>query len=113
MAKEEYRIKKRVFLNRNESMTAAAVAIVEDTSGRSGSNTEEWYGVVELSLTDCYRKVTYDFYLGNQEGRAAAVYKARMLAELINGFVEALEAEIESIEARKGIKAKLKAAVGS
>ena len=114
MAKEEFRIKKRVFLNRDESMTAAAVAIVEDTSGRGGSNTEEWYhGVVELSFTDCYRKVTYDFYMGNRAGRDAALHKARKLAEVINGFVEALEAEIESIEARKNIKAKLKAAVGS
>ena len=106
----EYRIKRREFLNQNESMTAAIVAIVEDTSSYSGTDTEQFHcGVVELSMTDCYRKVTYDFYLGNKEGREEALYKARKLAEVINGFVEALEAEIESIEARKQVKAVVKA----
>ena len=103
----EYRIKRREFLNQNESMTAA---IVEDTSSYSGTDTEQFHcGVVELSMTDCYRKVTYDFYLGNKEGREESLYKARKLAEVINGFVEALEAEIESIEARKQVKAVVKA----
>ena len=108
-----YRIRKRIFLNRDPSMTAAIVAIIEDTSSYNGSDTEEWYNSsVTLALSDCFRKVTYDFNMENRAGRRQSLYKAHRMAEVINNFVEALKAEVKSIEARK-LKPKAKAATAA
>ena len=101
----KYHIRKRMFLNRELDMPAMIVAIVEDTSEHQGKSEDFYYGDISLTLSDCYRQVSYDFSLCSKVGRRAALYKIRRLAKTINAFCEALEKEVELIEAVEKPKA--------
>ncbi len=95
----KYHIKERIFLNLDLDMPAYAIAIVEDTGEHQGkSDGEFYYGDISLSLSDCYRRVTYDFNLCDKEGRKAALYKIRRIAKMFNAFREAIEKEVKLIE---------------
>lgn len=106
----KYRVKERIFLNLDLDMPAYAIAIVEDTSEHQGGSGEDfYYGDINSSLSDCYRRVTYDFNLSDKESRKAALYKARRIAKIVNAFRDALEIEvtlIESLQKPKSKKAK-------
>lgn len=97
---KKYHINERKFLNRQKDMSAHIIAIVEDTSKKHNPNDDGfYYGELDLMLSDCSRKITYDFCLCDKEGRESALYKIRLIAETINAFKEALEKECEIIEA--------------
>lgn len=102
----KYHIRKRMFLNRALDMPAMIVAIVEDTSENQGKSEDFYYGNISLTLSDCYRQVSYDFNLYDKESRRAALYKIRRIAETINVFRDALEKEVELIESVQKPKAK-------
>lgn len=103
----KYHVKERIFLNLDLDMPAYAIAIVEDTSEQQGtSDGDFYYGDISLSLSDCYRRVTYDFNLSTREGRKEALYKARRIAKIVNAFREALEKEVKLIESLQRSKAK-------
>lgn len=113
----KYHVRKRIFLNRDLDMRAFAVAIVEDTRKIPCDENESWKnGWIELVLSDCYRHVSYDFNLNTKTNRAAALYKIRKIAEIVNAVKEAIEIEARSIDERentaKTIKPKAKAAAG-
>lgn len=103
----KYHVKERIFLNFDLDMPAYAIAIVEDTSEHQGEKDEDfYYGDISLSLSDCYRRVTYDFNLSDKESRKAALYKARRIAKAVNAFRDALEKEVKLIESLQKPKSK-------
>ena len=111
----KYHVRKRIFLNRDLDMRAFAIGIVEDTRGAPTDESKAWEnGWIELVLSDCYRHVSFDFNLNTKENRANSLYKIRRIAAIVNAVREAIEAEAESIDARKIVKpkAKAKAAAG-
>ena len=108
MSKIKYHIRKRMFLNRFPDMPAFIIAIVEDT--RAIKDVEDKKrGEIELSLADCSDRVSFYFNLNTAEQRANSLLKIRRLAETINEFRRALEAEVESISKCKSSINKTKA----
>ena len=104
---KKYHIRKRMFLNRDLGMPAVIVAIVEDTSKTQGKTQDDFvYGEISLSLSDCYRQISYDFCLESKNGRKAALHKIGRIADTINAFRDALKKEIELIETLQTPKAK-------
>ena len=105
----KYHVRKRLFLNSHLDMRAFAIGIVQDTRGIPNENEDDWkWGTIELTLTDCYRQVSYDFNLSTKENRRNSLYKIRRIAAVVNEVKEAIELEAESIDARKIIKPKTK-----
>lgn len=105
----KYHVRKRMFLNRDLDMRAFAIAIVEDTREIPNDENENWKsGWIELVLSDCYRHVSFDFNLNDKESRRNSLYKIRRIALIVNAVKDAIEAEVESIDARKKVKPKTK-----
>ena len=108
----KYRVRKRMFLNRDLYMSAFIIAIVENTEDyKIDKNGGRQYGEIELSLSDCTDKISYHFSLNSAKGRRESLYKIRRLAKVINEFREAIEAEAKMIaEQEKSISNKTKTA---
>lgn len=109
----KYHVRKRIFLNRDLEMRAFAVAIVEDTRLIPNDEESGWqYGAIQLNLADCNRHVSFDFDMDTKESRRDSLYKIRRIAEVVNAVRDALEIEAKSIDERKIVKPKAKAAAG-
>lgn len=103
----KYHVEKRLFLNRDKSMSGFIVAMVEDTTHLSDDdNTARTGGYIHLSLSDCNRKIYFSFDLEDRFERAASLYKIRRMAKVINAFKDALEKEAEAIRKRPKLKNK-------
>ncbi|MBC7796247.1 MAG: hypothetical protein H7Z37_05205 [Pyrinomonadaceae bacterium] len=99
--KTKYRFRKRLFLNKELNMPAFIVGIVEDTSFYKDEG-ESWkWGTIELSLGDCYRRVSFDFSMDTREERAASLYKIKRIAKIVNAVRDAIELEAKAINARE------------
>ena len=98
----KYHVRKRLFLNRDLDMRAFAIGIVEDTREIPDSEKDDWqWGTIELTLSDCYRHISFDFSLSSKENRANSLYKIRRIAEIVNHVREAIETEAASISERE------------
>ncbi len=105
-----YHVRKRIFLNRDLEMRAFAIGIVEDTREIPDENENGWkWGKIELSLSDCYRCVSFEFNMGTKAERADSLYKIRRIAAIVNAVRDAMEIEAESINKRKAPKPQPKA----
>lgn len=102
---KKYHVKERMFLNEELDMPAFIIAIVEDTSEEQKKD-DFYYGEMTLTLSDCYRQVSYDFSLSGEESRKAALYKIRRIAKMVNAFHDALEKEAELIDSIQNPKTK-------
>lgn len=102
----KYHVRRRLFLNRDPELPAFAVGVVEDTRDMPDEDPQQsWrWGTIELSMGDCYRRVSFDFDLSTPEGRAAGLYKIRRLAEVVQAVREAIEVEAASRGARPAAK---------
>lgn len=99
---KKFHVKKRYFLNCDREMTAFVVGIVEDTREIPIEKENEWkWSKIELSLSDCNRKIYFSFDLSDAEERANSLYKIRHLAEVVNEVKDALEIEALSISKRR------------
>lgn len=97
-----YHVRKRIFLNRDKERAAFVIGIVEDTREIPNGDKDEWkWGKIELSLGDCYRRVSFEFNMDTKEERSNTLYKIRRIAEIVNAVREALEIEAESIDNRR------------
>lgn len=98
---KKYRMRERSFVDEDAWMSEHLIAIVEDSSAtpiedlRNGNNV-----MVVLTLGDCRNTVDFYFNLGSPELRQEAIAKARMFAETLTEFREALEAEVSALEDR-------------
>jgi hypothetical protein len=96
-----YHVRRREFLNENPELPAFIIAIVEDTRDIPDENEQAWkWGTVQLDFGDCYRRISFDFGLGDRVERANSLRKIRLLAEVINQVREAIELEVASRDAR-------------
>ena len=90
---QTYKYLRREFLNPAETIqTSYVLAHVEDSfSGESphGSNV--------LTISDCKRVTTFDFYLGSQVARDASIAKINLLMEILGEFRDALIQEVFEI----------------
>ncbi len=106
----KYHVRKRIFLNRDLDMRAFAIGIVQDTREIPDSEKDNWqWGIIELTLSDCYRHISFDFNLSSKENRANSLHKIRRIVEVVNAVRDALEIEAKSIEEREIVKPKAKA----
>lgn len=107
--KIKYHVRKRIFLNRHLDMKAFAIGIVQDTREIPNGTEEDWkWGEIQLTLGDCSRHVSFDFNLNTKSERKNSLHKIRRIAAIVNAVLAAIEAEAESIDARKPIKTKEK-----
>ena len=98
----KYHVRKRIFLNRDLDMRAFAIGIVQDTREIPDSEKDDWqWGTIELTLSDCYRHISFDFSLSSKENRANSLYKIKRIAEIVNHVRAAIEIEVESINERE------------
>ncbi|HLM01234.1 MAG TPA: hypothetical protein VK400_09255 [Pyrinomonadaceae bacterium] len=113
-----YHVRKRIFLNRDPERAAFVIGIVQDTRAIPDADEDGWkWGKIELTLGDCYRRVSFEFNMDTKEERSNTLYKIRRIAEIVNAVRDALEIEAESIDSRRGtpkpkVKAKTAAAAG-
>lgn len=90
----------RKFLNRPSHHGGAYVLVeVEDTSK---SQDDDDFALIEFEISDCFRRVGLDFPLRTAGDRKNSLAKARLLAEVTERFLEALEAEAELAAHRSG-----------
>ncbi len=89
--------RKRVFLNPISEGAPSFIHAVADDSD------EGTYvlGNYLLIIADCHRRITLEFALSSKTARKQARVKADRLAQVINGFRDALIKEIEAIDGGK------------
>ena len=100
-APTKYHVNRRVFLNRDKTMPAFVIGVVEDTRDIPNDKDEGWWGaIVELIISDCTRRVRFDLSLDTPTERAEALRKINLLAQVISAVRDAIELEVESLNAR-------------
>ena len=88
----------RQFLNRRGHHAGAYVlALVERTEP---TDDPDFSAQVRLELTDCFRRVSFDFPMWTAHDRNNSVRKARMLADVLARFADAVELEAEMTRER-------------
>jgi len=94
----KYHVRRRQFLNRDPEYPAFIVGVVEDTRDIPDDDTEQsWnWGEIELDLSDCYRRVSFDFKMCNAHDRANSLSKINRIAEVVNAVRDAIKIEIDS-----------------
>jgi len=96
-----YHIRRREFLNEDVQMTAFIIGVVEDTRDVPDEDENTWkWGTVILDLSDCSRKISFDFDLNDEESRAESLYKINLIHEIVSGVRDAIEVEVASRNAR-------------
>jgi hypothetical protein len=98
----KYHVRRRLFLNRDPGLPAYVIGVVEDTRDIPDEDPNQpWrWPTIELSIGDCYRRVSLDFDMETPEERAASLYKIRRLAEVVDAVRRAIELEVASHAAR-------------
>ena len=100
-----YHVRRREFLNEDPEAAAFIIAVVEDTRDIPDENEDGWkWGSIQLDLGDCSRRVSFEFYLNDPDGRANSLRKINLMAEIINQVRDAIELECESRAARPHVQ---------
>ena len=100
-----YHLRRREFLNENPEAPAYIIGVVEDTREIPDDNEDGWkWATIQLDLGDCSRRVSFEFYLNDPEGRANSLRKINLMAEIINQVRDAIELECESRAARPHVQ---------
>src|SRR5215471_11598751 len=100
-----YHVRRREFLNENPEATAFIIAIVQDTREIPDEHEDAWkWATIQLDLADCYRRVSFDFEMGDEQTRAHSLRKINLIAEVINEVRQAIALEVESRDARPHVQ---------
>lgn len=92
--KNIYSYRKRAFLNPvSTNHTSYILAHVE--SSRGGENK---FGSNLIFLADCERRITLEFFIGNERDREISLKKINLLIDTLTRFRDALTQEIALIE---------------
>jgi hypothetical protein len=99
---EQYHVRYRAFLNEHPELPAFVIAVVEDTRAiPDGDPKESWNdGTIVLDFGDCYRRVAFNFDMGDARERAHSLRKISKIAQAVNAMHEAIALEVESRNAR-------------
>jgi hypothetical protein len=100
-----FHVNERAFLNLQSNLRAYIIAYVEDTC-RYPDCCDEYRegGQISLRIADCYEEINLCFDLSTERERENSLHKARTLAEILNRFREAIEAEAKMIEERATVQ---------
>jgi hypothetical protein len=91
----------RRFLNHPGHHAGAYIlAVVEETDA---ADLDAWCDVT-LELTDCSRRVSFDFPLDSEDDRRNSVHKARVLARELTRFAEELAVEADVAARREAAR---------
>src|SRR5687767_16036711 len=85
---------KRVFLNPISEGAPSFIQAVADSSDEG----TYLLGNYLLIIADCERRIMLKFHVGNPKARRKACAKVDRLAQVVNGFRDALIREIELID---------------
>ena len=97
----KFHVRSRVFLNRDVTMPAFVIGVVEDTRKIPNDHREGWrWATVELSISDCSRRINFDLPLDTRCERADTLKKINRLADVVTAVRDAIEVEIASLNAR-------------
>lgn len=101
-----HHVRRREFLNEDPELPAYIIGVVEDTSDIPDGKPQDWnWGDITLELGDCYRRVSFDFGMGDEEARANSLRKITIIAEVVNAVREAIALEVQSRNARPSVPA--------
>jgi len=96
-----YHVRRREFLNDDPELPAFIIGVVEDTRDLPDDPEEAWkWGKVVLDLSDCFRRVSFDFDFYDSSARANSLRKINLIAEVVNEVRDAIAVEVESRDAR-------------
>ena len=96
-----HHVRRREFLNENPELPAFIIGVVEDTRDMPDDDPQSWnWGNIVLELGDCYRRVSFDFGMVDEEARANSLRKITLIAEVVNAVREAIALEVQSRNAR-------------
>jgi hypothetical protein len=94
------RFYRRTFLNRR-GQHGGAYVLADISSERAPAGDRAWLDA-ELTIADCGRVVTLDFDITRRRDAANALYKARLLRDVLVAFADALEAAGKEWESEGG-----------
>jgi hypothetical protein len=101
---KKYHMREKAFLGVNPDERDYVVAVVEDARERNVSRFDpNECSEISLHIGDWRHEVELLFYIDTAEERENSLHKIRTLTEMINLFRQALESEIEVINARESI----------
>lgn len=94
-----YRVNRREWLNQDQNdLSAHIIARVGDTTrARSRTTTPD----ILFKIADCYKQIELEFGMWNDKKRAQSLAKARLLKQVVDEFVGALETEVELVAKRR------------
>jgi hypothetical protein len=92
-----FSFRRRIFLN-PQSTGHTSYILAEVESSRNGKYP---WGDNLLTIADCRRSITLEFFLGNAAARMESLKKINLLITVLTTFREALKKEIELIEQPK------------
>ena len=98
-----YHVRRREFLNEDSAMPAYVIAVVQDTREIPDDDEHQrWnWGDVQLDLADCYRRISFDFSMGDEQERANSLRKITIIAEVVSAVRDAIALEVESRNKRR------------
>jgi hypothetical protein len=99
-----YHVRRREFLNEDPDLPAFVIAIVEDTRAIPDDDPKQRWneGTVSLDFGDCYRRVSFCFYMYDAYERARSLRKISLIADAVTAVRDAMALEVESRNARPG-----------
>ncbi len=99
---ERYHVRRREFLNEDPDLPAFIIGIVEDTREIPDDDPKQRWneGAINLDLADCYRRVSFCFYMYDAVARANSLRKVSIIAEVVSAVRDAIALEVESRNAR-------------
>lgn len=89
---------KRTFINDDPEMSGFILAVVDKFSHHDDDDKERVSGYPMLDIGDCSTKISLDFSFYTVEGMKRALKKARLVREVVDGFVDAIESEAKRYE---------------
>ena len=101
---KKYHVERREFLNKFSNLRAYVIAIVEDAREKHVccKDSDEWQEI-SLRIADCNKEIELYFDLDSVEERENSLYKIRTLVEVMTEFKQAIESEVEVINARESV----------
>lgn len=102
---KKYHVERREFLNKFSNLRAYIIAIVEDARDKHvccKNCSDDWHEI-SLRIADCSVEIELYFDLRTTEERENSLYKIRTLVEVLTEFKQAIEREVEVINARESI----------
>ena len=102
---KKYHINERAFLNLPSDLRAYLIAYVEDTTPYPACCDEyRDGGQISLRIADCIKEIDLYFDLSTERERENSVHKAKLLADVLAKFRDAIELEVNAIEERSAVR---------